>query len=327
MTTRLDPFLLRPVLVERPWGGSALASLGKQLPEGVAIGESWEVADLPDGVASGVDDPRSRVASGVFEGASLAEVIEARGDALLGPVPATSEGRFPLLVKFLSAREHLSVQVHPHEASVAGSPGARLKAESWYVVTADDDASIYLDFVRGTSLDEVEAVVGTAGVVPLLRRVPTEAGAFHHIPAGLVHALGGGVIVAEVQTPSDTTFRLYDWSAEYGRQPRRLHPEEALASIVLEPEDAIDLPPLASSGERELVSTEHYWVREHRLDQVPLSIVLGRGPKVIVVVAGRAAIGDLEVPLGSTAVVPSAGTANVVTPDGPATILEIGFPV
>ena len=136
MTSRLDPFTLTPVLSARPWGGRRLEEYGKELPDGVLIGESWEVADLPDHVVPYIDDPRSRVASGPLAGWALADVIDKHGEELLGPIPPTDEGRFPLLVKLLDAAQHLSVQVHPHEGYVAEHPGARLKAESWYVMEA-----------------------------------------------------------------------------------------------------------------------------------------------------------------------------------------------
>ena len=123
----LRPFTLQPVLSPRPWGGRRLEEYGKVLPEGVMIGESWEVADLPDDVVPYLDDPRSRVSSGPFAGMSLADLIADRGDELLGPVLPTPEGRFPLLVKLLDAREHLSIQVHPHEEYVATHREARLK--------------------------------------------------------------------------------------------------------------------------------------------------------------------------------------------------------
>ena len=125
---RLEPFTLQPVLVQKPWGGRRLERFGKDLPDDVMIGESWEVADLPDNVASDTDDPRSRVASGPLAGLSLQEVIATAGADLLGPVRPTGEGRFPLLVKLLDAREHLSVQVHPHQGYVTSHPDTRLKA-------------------------------------------------------------------------------------------------------------------------------------------------------------------------------------------------------
>lgn len=326
MTGRLEPFLLDPVPVRRPWGGRRLEVYGKALPAGATIGESWEVADLPDDVAPHVEDPRSRVTTGPFRGEALADVIDRAGEELLGPVRPTGEGRFPLLVKLLDAREHLSVQAHPHAGYVSAHPEARLKTESWYIVETEPHASLYLDLVDGTTPEDVEAVMGTREIVPLLRSVPAERGAFHHVPAGLVHALGAGVMVAEVQTPSDTTFRIYDWAVEYDRAPRDLHPAEALASIRLRPAEAYSLAPGGGDGVRELASNDHYWIREHRSAGGAIDLSGLPGPKVIMVVDGRGALGDLELGLGSTAIVPAATADPRLATAVGSTLLEIGIP-
>lgn len=327
MTARLEPFLLDPVPVERPWGGRRLEAYGKALPAETMIGESWEVADLPDHVAPTVDDPRSRVATGPFRGDALADLIERAGEELLGPVRPTDEGRFPLLVKLLDAREHLSVQAHPHADYVSTHPEARLKTESWYIIAAEPGADLYLDLVDGTTPEDTEAVMGSRDIVPYLRSVPAESGAFHHVPAGLVHALGAGVMVAEVQTPSDTTFRIYDWAAEYRRAPRDLHPVQALASIRLHPADAYSLAPSRVDGVRELASNDYYWIREHRSAGGAVDLAGLPGPKVIMVVEGRAALDGLEPGLGSTAIVPAVASGTRVTAAGRSTLLEIGIPV
>ncbi len=115
--TDLAPFRLAPILVERPWGGRRLADYGKTLPAGAVIGESWELCDLPQHVVPSVDDPSSTVLDGPYAGARLRTVVAEATEALLGPVPPTAEGRFPLLFKLLDAREHLSVQVHPPAAT------------------------------------------------------------------------------------------------------------------------------------------------------------------------------------------------------------------
>lgn len=322
--TELAPFRLDPVLVERPWGGQRLSEYGKSLPAGVAIGESWELCDLPQEVAPHVDDPSSTVLDGPYAGARLRTVVAEQQTALLGPVPPTPDGRFPLLFKLLDAREHLSVQVHPHEAYVARHPEARLKTESWYVVDADPGAELYLDVVKGTTRADVGAVMGTPAIVPLLGARPAVAGAFHHVPAGLIHALGAGTFVAEVQTPSDTTFRIYDWAAEYGRAPRQLHPEASLASIVIEPADAFSLDATTAQGVRELVSTAHYWMREHRVEAGSSPLRAVAGPKVISVVRGSVRLGELELGQGVTAIVPASSSATAFE-GSRAVVLEMGL--
>ena len=322
--TELAPFRLDPVLVERPWGGQRLRAWGKTLPAGATIGESWELCDLPQEIAPHVDDPSSTVLDGPYAGARLRTVVAEQQTALLGTVPPTPDGRFPLLFKLLDAREHLSVQVHPHETFVARHPEARLKTESWYVVDADPGAELYLDVVAGTTRADVEAVMGTPGIVPLLGARPAVAGAFHHVPAGLIHALGAGCLVAEVQTPSDTTFRIYDWAVEYGRAPRPLHPEASLASIVIEPGGAFSLDATEAGGVRELVSTDHYWMRQHRVDAGTSALAATAGPAVVSVVRGSARLGHLELPMGTTAVVPASSSVSGFEGSG-AVVLEMGY--
>ncbi len=321
---KLAPFRLDPILVERPWGGQRLAAYGKSLPAGVSIGESWELCDLPQHVVPSIDDPSSSVLDGPFAGARLRTVVAEATEALLGPVQPTAEGRFPLLFKLLDAHEHLSVQVHPHRDYVATHPGARLKTESWYLVDADPGSSLYLDVVEGATAADVEAVMGTPDIVPLLRELPAVPGAFHHVPAGLVHALGAGTFVAEVQTPSDTTFRIYDWAVEYGRAPRQLHPSESMGSIRLHPDDAFSLDPSTVPGVRELVRNQHYWLREHRVDGGAGHLADTAGPVVLNIVRGSIALGTLRLSRGATAIVPA--SAAISTFEGEeAIVLEMGF--
>jgi mannose-6-phosphate isomerase len=320
----LAPFRLDPILVERPWGGTRLAAYGKELPPGVRIGESWELADLPQHVAPTVDDPSSIILDGPYAGARLRTLMAEAAEALLGPIPPTAERRFPLLFKLLDAREHVSVQVHPHAAYVASHPEARLKTESWYVIDADPGAVLYLDVTASTTLADIEAVMGTPDIVPLLGERAAVPGAFHHVPAGLIHALGAGTFVAEVQTPSDTTFRIYDWSMEYSRAPRPMHPAESMASIQLDPEEASSLDAWSSTGVRELVSNDHYWMREHRVPDGTGNLAQTPGPSILNVTRGSIRLGDLHLGTGATAIVPAACSVSAFEGTG-AIVMEMGF--
>ncbi len=324
MTTELAPFRLDPVLVERPWGGTRLTAYGKTLPEGVNIGESWELCDLPQEVVPHVDDPSSGVLDGPYAGAKLRTVVAERTEDLLGPVVPTREGRFPLLFKLLDAREHLSVQVHPHEDYVAQHPEARLKTESWYIVDADPGAVLYLDTVAGTTMADVESVMGTPGIVSLLGEQPAVPGAFHHVPAGRIHALGAGTFVAEVQTPSDTTYRIYDWAVEYGRAPRQLHAAESMASIILDQPSAFSLDTTETPGVRDLVATDYYWMREHRVDGGTSAVARTPGPVVLNVTRGVVRLGDLELVKGTTAIVPASSSISAFEGHD-AVVMEMGF--
>ena len=321
--TELAPFRLEPILMERPWGGTRLAEFGKELPAGRPIGESWEVTDLPGHVVPGHEDPSSIVLDGPYAGARLRTVVAEMREALLGQVSPTADGRFPLLFKLLDAREHLSVQVHPHQVYVAAHPEARLKTESWYIVDAEPGALLYLDVTPATTPADVEAVMGTSAIVPLLRELPAVPGAFHHVPAGLIHALGAGAFVAEVQIPSDTTFRIYDWAVEYGRAPRQLHPGESMDSIILRPEAAYSLESVAVPGVRELVRNDHYWMREHRLEGGTSELADTEGPIILNVTRGSIMVGELELTKGTTAIVPASSSTSSFEGVG-AVVMEMG---
>ncbi len=310
----MRPLLLDPVLVAKPWGGRRLDDLGADLPADGTWGEAWVVADL-DPADTPQPDPTSRVRGGAHAGRSLAEVIAADRDGLLGPA-ADVGGRFPLLVKVLDAREHLSVQAHPPASLLATHPSARLKTESWVVVGADDGAELFLGLADGVTRDRVRAALGTPDLVPLLRAIPARVGDVFHVPAGIVHALGAGVVVAEVQTPSDTTWRLYDWTKEYERAPRDLHTGPGWEAVAATWAVNTTRPEPAPSTGR-LVTTDHYTIDR----VVPAS---GRPvptpdgwPAVVMVLAGSLEADGEVIGPGQVVVVPANldGTAPTAADD------------
>jgi mannose-6-phosphate isomerase len=260
----------------------------------------------------------------------LRSLITEYGDGLIGTAPVPPTGDFPLLVKYLDARDHLSIQVHPNAEYVERNPATRLKTESWYVVAAEPEASLYLGFKEGVSAEIAEDAVGTPGFVGLLRQIPAISGAFIHVPAGTVHALGAGVAVAEIQTPSDTTFRMYDWAEEYSRPEREMHIEAGMAAIDLDQRPEL-LEPMTGSGSRTLTDNEFYWLREIRGSE-PVSFLTAVGARVLLVVSGGCLIEwkdgkGFEVGSGSTMILPAAVVADVVVhPLGEVTLLEVGLP-
>jgi mannose-6-phosphate isomerase len=231
----LYPLKFEPIYQEKVWGGRALEKLGRSLPgDGQRpIGESWELADLNATAASGGggDAARSVVRNGPLAGETLHDLLAARGRELCGGLPLNEAGAFPLLVKFLDARQNLSVQVHPSPVYAREHPEAHIKHEAWYVVDAEPGAVIYKGVQEGVTADQFREALESGRLEPLLLEEPVQPGQCHYLPSGTCHALGAGVVVAEVQTPSDTTFRVYDW----GRTGRELHVEEALASMHLRP--------------------------------------------------------------------------------------------
>ena len=228
---KIYPLKFEPFLVEKVWGGRALTRLGKNLPaeESVRIGESWELADLPES-AGGVS---SIISNGPLRGKTLHGVIEQFGPRLLGRLQCYMDGCFPLLVKFIDAESNLSIQVHPTHEYALHHPGVHAKSEAWYILSAEPGAVIYKGLKQEVSPEEFAESVRTGTIADLLLALPARPGECHFLPAGTCHALGAGVVVAEIQTPSDTTFRLHDW----GRQGRELHIEQALECVNLQPTD------------------------------------------------------------------------------------------
>ena len=339
MAPKPKPFVLEPRLFEKVWGGQRLATLGKALPASATIGESWELADLDATSASGAGGGAvsSAIARGPLAGHSIREAVSLWGPDLLGKTP-TLDGRFPLLVKYLDARENLSVQVHPSPAFAARHPGAHTKTECWYVIQADPDARIFKGLGPGVRTSDVGRAAREGGDVPaLLHAARAQAGDLHELPTGTIHALGAGVLVAEVQTPSDTTFRVYDWAREYGRVGRELHLDRALECVLDGPPPATRrLEPGDDAGR--LCALDAFTIdqaRPHAGDVLPLAFD-GRC-QVLMLVSGMGEVtleGDehatLEVHAGHTIVVPAACADDAAfvcdtgAPMGGTVLLRIG---
>ncbi len=213
-----------PVFQERIWGGRRLSELyGKSLPAGVPIGESWELADLPNG--------QSIVTNGPLKGMTLRSLMEQYGQAIMGT--ADFRGPFPLLIKLLDAEDVLSVQVHPDAEACRKMGKGEPKTECWYIVAARPGAAIYRGLKAGTTRKVFEEAVRKGTCADYLQRVPVEVGQCHFLPSGMCHAIGEGLVIAEIQQPSDTTYRVFDWNrtdAKTGK-PRQLHIEEAMECI------------------------------------------------------------------------------------------------
>jgi mannose-6-phosphate isomerase len=219
---RFYPLKFRPILKQRIWGGQKLRELGKEIEAGEKIGESWELADLPE--------DKSVISNGELAGQTLGSVIQDYPEEITGDEGFT--GPFPLLIKFLDAQDILSVQVHPDEQTCRRLGKGEPKTECWYIVAAMEGAAIYKGLKRGVTKDRFAEAVKEGGVAELLEKVVVEAGQCHFLPAGTAHSIGAGLLIAEIQTPSDTTYRVFDFNrVDDTGKPRQLHVEEALESI------------------------------------------------------------------------------------------------
>lgn len=297
----LPPLQFEPILKSRAWGGNALGALGKAVAPTATppIGESWEISDLPPPVAHGV----SRIRGGPFSGTPLDDLMRLHRKALLGRAQPSREGRFPLLVKYLDARENLSVQVHPTPAFAKKCPGAHLKTEVWVILEAQPGAVVYRGVHPEVSAPEFERAMRSGAVNDVLMRVPVRRGDCIPLRSGLCHALGAGVIAAEVETPSDTTFRLFDWNRNDPSRP--LHMAEGMECLLLGHAQELDNPPisnLADSAARwseglradSLCVTEHFEIEAIEAspagDAAPLAAITNNVPFVGLLLRGEAVL-------------------------------------
>jgi mannose-6-phosphate isomerase len=293
------------------WGGRRLeTSLGKVLPPEKPIGESWELSDLPE-------PDQSEVAAGPLKGTSLRQLVEQDLRGLMGPV-ALDHGRFPLLVKYIDASQTLSIQVHPDEAAAARL-GGRAKSEVWYVLDADPGAVIYLGLHPGTGPEELRHALETGEVEGLVVQVPARPGTLLPVPPGTVHAIGAGILLAEVQQPSDTTYRVYDWGrVGLDGRPRQLHVDQAVQSIHW------DAAPRAEAGAAEMGL--------FRVQELAGGADLGgEGPAVLVGLQGNAQLdvagtAPIEIGLGDVVLVPHASRVRGGSLVGTVRVLLVTFP-
>ncbi len=254
------PIRLEASLHETIWGGRKLERDGwKRLPdENVAIGEAWET------------EINTVVQNGLYTGATLGKLVEEWGPSLLGEQSVAIFGpRFPLLAKFIDAHANLSVQVHPEDAYAARHEGGKLgKTEFWYILAAEPNAKIVYGFAHDTYSNEVQRAIEQVTLETLLHEEPVFAGDVVFVPAGTVHAIGGGVMLYELQEYSDVTYRMYD----YGRLTasgslRELHIERSLAVSHFDAAHHVKSKPVMLAGgpdyeERCLVACCYFVTRE-----------------------------------------------------------------
>ena len=220
MSGQTKPFLLSPAAKDYLWGGSRLNDdFNKDIPM-FPLAETWECSIHPDG--------QSVVASGEHAGSRLGDVLEAHPEWLGTHAAAVGNGRFPILIKLIDARTDLSIQVHPDDEYSLRVEGQQGKTEMWYVLAARPDSSLVYGFNRDVEKDGIRQAIAEDRIGEYLNRVPICKDDVFFIPAGTVHALGAGTLVAEVQENSNVTYRLYD----YGRG-RETHVEKALDVVNL----------------------------------------------------------------------------------------------
>ena len=234
----LYPLKFHPILQERIWGGTKLKDvLGKSITSEIT-GESWEI--------STVDGAISKIANGLFSGTSLKQLITDYAVSLLGEtVTARFGAEFPILIKFIDAKKDLSVQLHPSDALAKERHNSFGKTEMWYIMDADKDASLIIGFNKDVSQEEYSNSLENDTLLDLLNYEQVKEGDTFFINTGKIHAIGAGVLLAEIQQTSDVTYRVFDFNRkDQNGNYRELHTELALDAIDYKKKDdfKVDYP-------------------------------------------------------------------------------------
>ncbi|WP_445717926.1 type I phosphomannose isomerase catalytic subunit [Flavobacterium sp.] len=219
------PLTFEPIFKDRIWGGSKLKSYLNKSIVSETTGESWEISTVPGDI--------SVVNTGVLKGKNINEIIELYPEEILGKnVIARFGNQFPLLFKFIDAKEDLSIQLHPNDVLAKERHNSFGKTEMWYVMQADESARLVVGFKKDSNREEYISHLENKNLVALLNESPVKKGDVFFLETGTIHAIGAGVVVAEIQQTSDVTYRIYDWDrVDVNSQGRELHTELALDAI------------------------------------------------------------------------------------------------
>lgn len=219
----LYPFKFLPVYKDYIWGGRNLSKFNRQLPEG-KVAESWELACRPDGM--------SVVENGVYKGRTLESMLSEFGSEIMGDSAKSNEHGFPLLIKLIDANDKLSVQVHPDDEFARTHEGDNGKNEMWYILDAKPDAKLIYGLKPGVTKADFENAVMENQIGDCLNYINVKEGDFINIPAGMVHAICDGIVLAEIQQNSNVTYRIYDYNRKDQKgNYRPLHIEKAMQVI------------------------------------------------------------------------------------------------
>ena len=222
---QLYPFLFEPNLHSVVWGGNQLRPYKGLAPSDEPIGESWEVSAVPTST--------SIIANGEYAGRDLISVINEAPEAILGKsVSEKFHQQLPLLVKFIDAKKDLSIQVHPNDEMAQREHGKMGKSEMWYIIDAAPGSYLYAGFKRTITPEEYKRRIANGTITGVLAKHTVKAGDVFYLPAGRVHAIGSGIMLAEVQQSSDVTYRIFDYNRPgMDGKPRELHTELAAQAL------------------------------------------------------------------------------------------------
>lgn len=310
------PLKFNPILKSVVWGGEKIAPFKGIETEQHNIGESWEL--------SGVKDNESVIANGPLAGKNIAELCEEYKGELLGEkVYAKTGAEFPLLIKFIDARDDLSIQVHPNdELAAVRHNGSKGKTEMWYVVQADKNAHLMSGLSAAITPDEYAARIADNTITEVLHDYNVEKGDIFFLPAGRIHSIGTGCFIAEIQQTSNITYRIYD----FGRvgldgKPRELHTELSKAAIDYSVLDDYKTHYTEKKNEEnEVVSCEYFTTSLYDLSEPLTRDMSGLDSFMIVICTeGKGTLADnngnsVDIKQGETVLLPASVKSFTLTP-------------
>ena len=326
-TEQLYPLTFAPLLKEVIWGGSDIRPFKGLKPDDKKIGESWEI--------SHVDDNFSIVAEGALAGKNLDELIDLYGERLVGKSVQKRFGhRFPLLIKFIDARDYLSIQVHPDDELGMKRHNSFGKTEMWYVINAAPKAKLYSGFAVQSSPEDYVRRIEEGTIVDALAEYEVRPGDVFFLPAGRVHAIGAGCFIAEIQQTSNITYRIYDYDrTDAAGNKRELHTELAKDAIDyrLEKDYRTAYTPVADQPVH-LVECQYFETNLLDLTQ-PISRDWSQLDSFVIYICmeGKVTLRDAqgnEVSLhqGQSVLVPAENPSLTLTPEGSVKLLETYIP-
>ncbi|MDR1483663.1 MAG: class I mannose-6-phosphate isomerase [Planctomycetaceae bacterium] len=294
----LYPLRFVPIYKNYIWGGSRLRTLfQRQFPdEYETVAESWEIADLPNN--------SSIISNGIFRGYSLHDVLLSRSVELLGE---SSVSRFPILLKYLDACSTLSIQVHPDdELAVEMQLDCSGKSEAWIILESEPGGVVWIGTNDNCSGEQLNRLILEGGIESVMRRIEVKSGDCFYIPPGTLHALGAGIMVAEIQQPSNTTFRVFDWNRlDRDGLPRQLHKNEAIRALKTTNQINPVIPQKTDIAIRELLVIDpNFLLYRWTVDQ-PVEVELDGKCSIWMVLNGTVQIGQETLNRGDSILIPA----------------------
>lgn len=315
----LYPLKFHPIFKERLWGGQKVNTvLGKDFGKMENCGESWELSCVQGDV--------SIVANGALKGESLSYVLDAHKEALVGhSIYDLFGSKFPLLIKFIDASEDLSIQVHPNDQLAKERHNDLGKSEMWYVIQADNGATLIDGFSKDSSKEEYLEYLDSGRLTEILNVEKVNKGDVFYLPAGRVHTIGKGLLLAEIQQTSDLTYRIYDFDrVDKDGNKRELHTELAVEAIDFKKPDSVksqyeDLP----NQTNEVVKSQYFTTNKFSVDQ---KIKVDRSSldsfKIYIGVGGKGTIAGESISFGDVMLVPASMKEFEIEPEGKLELLE-----